>query len=42
MAGTITIRKVETKRDRKVFVDVPFGLYRDDPHWVPPLRVAER
>ncbi|MEG8028875.1 N-acetyltransferase [Sphingomonas aerolata] len=38
MAGTITIRKVETKRDRKVFVDVPFGLYRDDPHWVPPLK----
>ena len=38
MAGTKTIRKVETKRDRKVFVDVPFGLYRDDPHWVPPLK----
>ncbi|MBD8640907.1 N-acetyltransferase [Sphingomonas sp. CFBP 13733] len=38
MAGTITIRKVETKRDRKVFVDVPFGLYRDDRHWVPPLK----
>jgi hypothetical protein len=38
MAGTITIRKVETKRDRKAFVDVPFGLYRDDPHWVPPLK----
>ncbi|MES3094959.1 N-acetyltransferase [Sphingomonas aerolata] len=38
MAGTITIRKVETKRDRKVFVDVPFGLYRDDTHWVPPLK----
>ncbi|MES3089997.1 N-acetyltransferase [Sphingomonas aerolata] len=38
MAGTITIRKVETKRDRKVFVDVPFGLYRNDPHWVPPLK----
>jgi hypothetical protein len=38
MAGTIMIRKVETKRDRKVFVDVPFGLYSDDPHWVPPLK----
>ena len=38
MAGTITIREVETKRDRKTFVDVPFGLYADDPNWVPPLK----
>ncbi|MBB4617043.1 N-acetyltransferase [Sphingomonas abaci] len=35
---TITIRPVETKRDRKTFVDLPFRLYRDDPNWVPPLR----
>ena len=38
MAGTIVIRRVETKRDRKTFVDVPFSLYADDPHWVPPLK----
>ncbi len=38
MAGTIVIRRVETKRDRKTFVDVPFLLYADDPHWVPPLK----
>ena len=38
MAGTIVIRRVETKRDRKTFVDVPFALYADDPHWVPPLK----
>lgn len=35
---TITIRPVETKRDRKTFVDLPFRLYRDDPNWVPPLK----
>jgi hypothetical protein len=35
---TLTIRPVETKRDRKAFVDLPFRLYRDDPHWVPPLK----
>ena len=35
---TITIRPVETKRDRQTFVDFPFRLYRDDPNWVPPLK----
>lgn len=38
MAGSITIRPVQTKRDRKAFVDLPFRLYRDDPNWVPPLK----
>ena len=34
----LTIRPVQTKRDRKIFVDLPFRLYRQDPHWVPPLK----
>ena len=34
----LTIRAVTTKKDRKAFVDLPFRLYRDDPHWVPPLK----
>ncbi len=34
----LTIRPVHTKRDRKAFVDLPFRLYADDPHWVPPLK----
>jgi GNAT superfamily N-acetyltransferase len=38
MANTVTIRPVLTKRDRKAFVDLPFRLYADDPHWVPPLK----
>ncbi len=38
MAVQLTIRPVLTKRDRKAFVDLPFRLYRDDPHWVPPLK----
>ncbi len=29
---------VATTRQRKAFVDLPFRLYRDDPHWVPPLK----
>ena len=37
MAAT-TIRTVDSKRDRKAFVDLPFRLYKDDPNWVPPLK----
>ena len=36
--ANVTIRPVETKRDRRAFVDLPFHLYRDDPNWVPPLK----
>lgn len=35
---TPTIRPVETKKDRKAFVDLVFRLYKDDPAWVPPLK----
>ncbi|MDQ2893113.1 MAG: N-acetyltransferase [Pseudomonadota bacterium] len=38
MATNLTIRPVVTKRDRKTFVELPFRLYKDDPHWVPPLK----
>ena len=34
----LTIRPVETKKDRKTFIDLPFRLYADDPNWVPPLK----
>ena len=34
----LTIRPVETKADRKAFVDLPFRLYAGDPNWVPPLK----
>jgi hypothetical protein len=34
----ITIDLVTNNYDRKLFVDLPFRLYRDDPSWVPPLK----
>jgi len=33
-----SLRPVLTKRDRRAFVDLPFRLYENDPHWVPPLK----
>lgn len=35
---TVTIRPVATKADTKAFIDLPFRLYANDPHWVPPLK----
>lgn len=35
---TLTIRPVATRRDRRAFIDLPYRLHRDDPHWVPPLK----
>lgn len=34
----LTIYIVTTGRERKAFAELPYRLYRDDPHWVPPLR----
>ncbi|MBN8870218.1 MAG: hypothetical protein J0H66_10100 [Solirubrobacterales bacterium] len=33
----LVIRRVESKRDLKKFVKVPFLVHRDHPEWVPPL-----
>jgi hypothetical protein len=38
MMTGITIRNVQTKADKKAFVDLPFRLYAHDPNWVPPLK----
>lgn len=32
------IRPVQTKSERKTFIEFPFQFYRHDPMWVPPLR----
>ena len=34
----VTIRPVESKKDRKAFVDFAWEVYKDDPAWVPPLK----
>jgi GNAT superfamily N-acetyltransferase len=38
MATELIIRPVETKADRKAFVNLAWDVYRDDPAWVPPLK----
>jgi hypothetical protein len=38
MSGEITIRPVASRADRKAFVDLAWEVYKEDPHWVPPLK----
>lgn len=38
MGGAVQVSPVRTRADRRAFVELPFRLYRGDPHWVPPLR----
>ena len=37
MAGNITVRRVQTMRERREFVRFPLRLYKDSPYFVPPL-----
>ncbi len=34
------IKEVKTRSDLKKFINLPWKIYRDDPHWVPPLKMA--
>jgi hypothetical protein len=34
----LSIRPISSKADRKRFIELPFRLYKNDPHWVPPLK----
>ena len=35
---SLTIKPVETPAERKLFLHLPWKLYRGDPNWIPPLR----
>src|SRR5262245_26665959 len=35
---TLTIKPVETRRERQQFLELPWEINRGDPNWIPPLR----
>ncbi len=37
-SSDIVISPVAGKADLQAFIDLPWRIYRDDPHWVPPLK----
>ena len=41
-AVSTQIGAIESRGDLKRFIEYPFVRYHDDPHWVPPLLLAER
>ncbi len=38
----LIVKPVETRHQRKQFLELPWALYRDDPYWIPPLRQNQR
>lgn len=36
------LRRVETSSQWAAFINLPWFIYRDDPHWVPPLKMGVR
>jgi hypothetical protein len=39
LGNHVSITKVQSRADRRRFVDVPFKIYAGDPAWVPPLTI---
>jgi hypothetical protein len=39
---SLTIRRVQSGRDRRDFLELPYRLYKRDAHWVAPLRIAQK
>jgi GNAT superfamily N-acetyltransferase len=38
----LEVRRVDSKRDLRAFIELPFRLYADEPNWVAPLRFERR
>ncbi len=42
MSKEIEIRPVTGKKDRDIFIKLPWRIYKDDPNWIPPLIIERR
>lgn len=42
--ATVSIREINlsSKKDLKEFIELPWSIYKNDPNWVPPLKMALR
>lgn len=38
----VEVIPVRSRREQREFLNFPWKLYRDDPHWIPPLRRTQR
>ena len=37
MSANLEVQELQTKEERRLFVELPWSLYKDDPNWIPPL-----
>jgi len=40
--GSLEVISVASRRERKQFFNLPWELYRNDPNWVPPIRLVQK
>lgn len=40
--SNVVVKPVESSRERRQFLKLPWQLYRDDPNWIPPLRANQK
>jgi GNAT superfamily N-acetyltransferase len=38
----LVVKPVQSRRERKLFLELPWQLYRGDPNWIPPLRMNQK
>jgi GNAT superfamily N-acetyltransferase len=38
----VRVKAVETYEDERLFLEFPWSLYRDDPNWIPPIRMDQK
>jgi len=42
MSHDIQVKPVRSARDRKRFLDLPYRLHRQEPHWIAPLKMSQK
>ena len=40
--GEVTVVGADHGRTFRQFIEFPYRHYKDDPYWVPPLRIAQK
>jgi GNAT superfamily N-acetyltransferase len=40
--SAVEVRPVVSRRQKRAFLELPWRLYRDDPNWMPPLRMDQK
>ena len=38
----VVVKAVRSRKEKKQFLNLPWALHRDDPHWIPPLRTNQK